>query len=115
MFSVVFGMNKWFDSGFEDIQKKASYTYEKVHSKKNDILSKSIALWPFAGYGRSKKRSGKERKGRVLRLLRGSARKKVRPHFSFCFLYRVAQRRGGGGYWGNIPWSLGGRLFFWEF
>ena len=47
-------LTKWFDSGFEDIQKKGAYTYDKVYSKKNDILSKSVAIWPFAGYGRSK-------------------------------------------------------------
>ena len=50
-------LTKWFDSGFEDIQKKAAYTYEKVDSKKNDVLSKSVAVWPFAGYGRSKNRN----------------------------------------------------------
>ena len=50
-------LTKWFDTGFEDIQKKAAYTYEKVDSKKNDVLSKSVAVWPFAGYGRSKNRN----------------------------------------------------------
>tara|TARA_Y200000002_G_scaffold130189_1_gene107251 strand:+ start:145 stop:1122 length:978 start_codon:yes stop_codon:yes gene_type:complete len=50
-------LNKWFDAGFEDVQKKGAYTYEKVHSKKNHILSKSVAIWPFAGYGRSKNRN----------------------------------------------------------
>ena len=44
---------QWFDAGFDDEQKKAAYTYEKVQSKKNLLLSNSIALWPFAGYGRS--------------------------------------------------------------
>ncbi len=50
-------LNMWFDAGFEDVQKKGAYTYEKVHSKKNHILSKSVAIWPFAGYGRSKNRN----------------------------------------------------------
>ncbi len=50
-------LNKWFDTGFEDEQKKAAYTYEKVESKRNKILSKSLAIWPFAGYGRSKNRN----------------------------------------------------------
>ncbi len=48
---------KWFDGGFDDIPKKGAYSYDKVFSKKNDTLSKSIALWPFAGYGRSKNRN----------------------------------------------------------
>ena len=50
-------LNMWFDAGFEDVQKKGAYTYKKVHSKKNHILSKSVAIWPFAGYGRSKNRN----------------------------------------------------------
>ena len=52
---------KWFDTGFEDEQKKASYTYEKIESKRNKILSKSLAIWPFAGYGRSKNRNPSEK------------------------------------------------------
>ena len=50
-------LNKWFDSGFDDLQKKGAYTYDKVYSKKNDVLSKSVTIWPFAGYGRSKNRN----------------------------------------------------------
>ena len=53
--------NTWFDSGFEDEQKKAAYTYDKVDSKRNNILSKSLAIWPFAGYGRSKNRNPSEK------------------------------------------------------
>jgi ADP-heptose:LPS heptosyltransferase len=51
---------KWFDTDFEDEQKKAAYTYEKVESKRNKILGKSLAIWPFAGYGRSKNRNPSE-------------------------------------------------------
>jgi len=51
-------LTKWFDAGFEAEQKKAAYTYEKVHSiDLNYTLSNSIAIWPFAGYGRSKNRN----------------------------------------------------------
>lgn len=50
-------LNKWFDAGFDDEQKKAAYTYDKVESKKNKILGKSLAIWPYAGYGRSKNRN----------------------------------------------------------
>ena len=53
-------LKKWFDSGFEDEQKKAAYTYEKEESKRNKILGKSLAIWPFAGYGRSKNRNPSE-------------------------------------------------------
>ncbi len=53
-------LNKWFDSGFEDEQKKAAYTYNKLESKRNKILSKSLAIWPFAGYARSKNRNPSE-------------------------------------------------------
>ena len=53
-------LTKWFDTGFEDEQKKAAYTYDKVESKRNKILSKSLAIWPFAGYGRSKNRNPSE-------------------------------------------------------
>ena len=53
-------LTKWFDVGFEDEQKKAAYTYDKVDSKRNKILSKSLAIWPFAGYGRSKNRNPSE-------------------------------------------------------
>ena len=52
-------LNKWFDSGFEDVQKKGAYTYEKLDSKRNKILNKSLAIWPFAAYGRSKNRNPK--------------------------------------------------------
>ena len=54
-------LNKWFDPGFDDIQKKASYTYFKEDSKRNKILGKSLAVWPFAGYGRSKNRNPSEK------------------------------------------------------
>ena len=57
---------KWFDVGFEDAQKKAAYTYNKIDSKKNKILSKSLAIWPFAGYGRSKNRNPSEEWWRTL-------------------------------------------------
>ena len=50
-------LNRWFDPGFEDEQKKAAYTYKKEDSKRNKILGKSLSIWPFAGYGRSKNRS----------------------------------------------------------
>ena len=51
-------LTKWFDVGFEAEQKKAAYTYEKVQSiDLNYTLSNSIAVWPFAGYGRSKNRN----------------------------------------------------------
>ena len=53
-------LQKWFDPGFEVEQKKAAYTYDKVESKRNKILSKSLAIWPFAGYGRSKNRNPSE-------------------------------------------------------
>ncbi len=53
-------LTKWFDVGFEDEQKKAAYTYDKADSKRNKILSKSLAIWPFAGYGRSKNRNPSE-------------------------------------------------------
>ena len=48
---------KWFDPGFEDLQKKGAYTYDKKESKENNILENSISIWPFAGYGRSKNRN----------------------------------------------------------
>ena len=48
---------KWFDSGFEVIQKKGAYTNDKKDSKENHILKNSISIWPFAGYGRSKNRN----------------------------------------------------------
>ena len=52
---------KWFDTGFEAEQKKAAYTYDKVQpSNLNYTLSNSIAIWPFAGYGRSKNRNPSE-------------------------------------------------------
>ncbi len=50
-------LTKWFDVGFDDEQKKAAYTYEKKESKKNKLLSNSLSIWPFAGYGRSKNRN----------------------------------------------------------
>ena len=54
-------LTKWFDVGFEAEQKKAAYTYEKVQSiDLNYTLSNSIAVWPFAGYGRSKNRNPDE-------------------------------------------------------
>ena len=53
-------LKKWFDTGFEDEQKKGAYTYEKEESKRNKILGKSLAIWPFAGYGRSKNRNPSE-------------------------------------------------------
>jgi ADP-heptose:LPS heptosyltransferase len=53
-------LNKWFDVGFEDVQKKAAYTYKKIDSKRNKILNKSLSIWPFAGYGRSKNRNPSE-------------------------------------------------------
>ena len=53
-------LKQWFDIGFEDEQKKAAYTYDKVHSKRNKVLGKSVAIWPFAGYGRSKNRNPSE-------------------------------------------------------
>ena len=67
-------LNKWFDTGFEDEQKKAAYTYEKKNSKRNKILSKSLAIWPFAGYGRSKNRNPSEEwwRGLVSRLTNDS-------------------------------------------
>ena len=48
---------QWFDSGFEIAQKKAAYTYKKIDNKENRKLNKSISIWPFAAYGRSKTRS----------------------------------------------------------
>jgi len=52
---------KWFDAGFELEQKKGAYTYDKVDPDNlNYTLSKSIAIWPFAGYGRSKNRNPSE-------------------------------------------------------
>lgn len=54
-------LTKWFDTGFEDKQKKGGYTYDKVDSNKNKILRKSLAIWPFAGYGRSKNRNPSEK------------------------------------------------------
>ena len=52
---------KWFDVGFEVEQKKGAYTFEKVQSiNLNYTLSNSIAIWPFAGYGRSKNRNPNE-------------------------------------------------------
>ena len=42
-------LEKWFDVGFDDNQKKGAYTYNKIQSKKNLILSKSVSIWPFAG------------------------------------------------------------------
>lgn len=52
---------KWFDAGFEIEQKKAAYTYDKVQpSNLNYNLSNSLAIWPFAGYGRSKNRNPSE-------------------------------------------------------
>ena len=67
-------LNKWFDTGFEDEQKKAAYTYEKKKSKRNKILSKSLGIWPFAGYGRSKNRNPSEEwwRGLVSRLINDS-------------------------------------------
>jgi len=53
-------LTKWFDPGFEEPQKKGAYTYKKQDSKKNKILSKSLSIWPFAGYGRSKNRNPDE-------------------------------------------------------
>ena len=49
---------KWFDEGFEDIQKKAAYACKKKEkNNENFILSNSISIFPFAGYGRSKNRN----------------------------------------------------------
>jgi ADP-heptose:LPS heptosyltransferase len=48
---------KWFDVGFDNLQKKGAYTYDKQESKENNILRNSISIWPFAGYGRSKNRN----------------------------------------------------------
>ena len=49
---------KWFDEGFEEIQKKGAYNYNKNQSKNlNFKFSKSISIWPFAGYARSKNRN----------------------------------------------------------
>ena len=50
---------KWFDVGFNVEQKKAAYTYKKKEEPNNlnYRLSKSISIWPFAGYGRSKNRN----------------------------------------------------------
>ena len=54
-------LNKWFDTGFEVEQKKAAYSYDKVQpANLNYTLSNSIAIWPFAGYGRSKNRNPSE-------------------------------------------------------
>ena len=53
-------LTKWFDPGFEEPQKKGAYSYKKQESKKNKILSKSLSIWPFAGYGRSKNRNPDE-------------------------------------------------------
>ena len=54
-------LTKWFDEGFDAVQKKGAYTYEKVQSiDLNYTLSNSIAVWPFAGYGRSKNRNPDE-------------------------------------------------------
>jgi len=51
-------LSKWFDCGFEIEQKKGAYTYDKIEPPNlNYALSKSIAIWPFAGYGRSKNRN----------------------------------------------------------
>ena len=51
-------LSKWFDPGFETEQKKAAYTYDKIEPVNlNYTLSRSIAIWPFAGYGRSKNRN----------------------------------------------------------
>ena len=55
-------LSKWFDPGFEAEQKKAAYTYDKVEPVNlNYTLSRSIAIWPFAGYGRSKNRNPSEK------------------------------------------------------
>jgi len=55
-------LSKWFDPGFEAEQKKAAYTYNKVEpANLNYALSRSIAIWPFAGYGRSKNRNPSEK------------------------------------------------------
>jgi len=52
---------KWFDTGFESIQKKGAYTFDKkVPNNHNYELSKSLSIWPFAGYGRSKNRNPSE-------------------------------------------------------
>ena len=48
---------KWFDPGFEQLQKKGAYTNNKKENKENNILKNSISIWPFAGYGRSKNRN----------------------------------------------------------
>jgi len=53
---------KWFDVGFDEDQKKGAYTYNKIESKNlNFQLSKSLSIWPFAGYGRSKNRNPNEK------------------------------------------------------
>ena len=53
---------KWFDPGFDQIQKKGAYNYHKIEPKNlNFKLSKSISIWPFAGYGRSKNRNPDEK------------------------------------------------------
>ena len=48
---------KWFDTGFDVMQKKGAYTNDKKESRLNFILKNSISIWPFAGYGRSKNRN----------------------------------------------------------
>jgi len=50
-------LNKWFDVGFDAPQKKGAYTYKKKQNDLNFMLSDSISIWPFAGYGRSKNRN----------------------------------------------------------
>ncbi len=53
---------KWFDVGYDIDQKKGAYTYNKIEAKKlNFQLSKSLSIWPFAGYGRSKNRNPDEK------------------------------------------------------
>lgn len=53
---------KWFDVGFDEEQKKGAYTYDKIEANKlNFQLSKSLSIWPFAGYGRSKNRNPDEK------------------------------------------------------
>jgi len=50
-------LTKWFDVGFDLPQKKGAYTYKKKEDNINFVLSNSISIWPFAGYGRSKNRN----------------------------------------------------------
>lgn len=58
---------RWFDIGFDQTQKKGAYTYTKEETNNlNFKLSSSIAIWPFAGYGRSKNRNPNEKWWNIL-------------------------------------------------